>query len=59
MARRKLIRTALQSWYRARQDKAMIEQFSGPELTDPDELRSWRNIRRAAVLRMMRPHDGD
>jgi hypothetical protein len=59
MARNKLIQFALQSWYRARQDKAMIEQFSGPELTDADELRSWRNIRRAAVLRIMRPADDD
>ena len=59
MARSKLIQTSRQSWSRARQDEAMIEQFSGPELTDPDELRSWRNIRRAAALRIMRPHNDD
>ena len=59
MARSKLIQTALQSWYRARQDGAMTEQFSGPELTDADELRSWRNIRRAAAVRIMRPADDE
>jgi hypothetical protein len=59
MARTKLIRTARQSWSRAGQDKAMIEQFTGPELTDPAELRTWRNIRRAAALRMMRPRVDD
>jgi hypothetical protein len=35
----------------------MIEQFSGPELTDPDELRSWRSIRRAAVTRQFQRSD--
>jgi hypothetical protein len=57
MARSKLIQTALQSWYRARQDEAMTEQFSGPELRDADELRSWRNIRRAAVTRKLKRPD--
>ena len=39
----------VQKAYRSRQEAAMINQFSGPELTDASELRSWRKIRRAAV----------
>jgi len=38
---------------RTRQKEAMTEQFSGPELTDASELRSWREIRRAAVARKL------
>ena len=45
---------ARENWYRTRQDEAMIEQFSGPELTDESELRSWRKIRRAAVTRKLK-----
>jgi hypothetical protein len=55
MDRSKVMETALQHWYRARQDEAMAEQFSGPELTDASELRSWRKIRRAAVSRKLKP----
>lgn len=54
--RSKVMEVALQYWYRARQDEEMIEQFSGPDPTDPRELRSWRKIRRAAVAkRLKRP----
>lgn len=52
--RSKVMETALQHWYRARQDEAMVEQFSGPELRDASELRSWRQIRRAAVARKLK-----
>jgi hypothetical protein len=55
MDRSKVMESALQHWYRARQDEAMAEQFKGPELTDPIELRSWRKIRRAAVARKLNP----
>jgi hypothetical protein len=55
MDRSKVMETALQHWYRARQDEAMVEQFSGPKLTDASELRSWRKIRRAAVTRKLKP----
>ena len=51
MDRSKVMETALQNWYRVRQDEAMIEQFSGPELTPPSELEGWRRIRRAAARR--------
>jgi hypothetical protein len=52
--RSKVMETALKDWYRARQDEAMEEQFSGPEFRDPDELRSWRAIRRAAAAKTLR-----
>jgi len=45
---------ALRYRYRARQNQAMIEQFSLPELTDASELHSWRAIRRAAVTRQLK-----
>jgi len=54
MDRSKVMETALQYWYRARQEEAMIEQFSGPEVTDASELRSWRKIRRAAATRKLK-----
>ena len=54
MDRSKVMETALQYWYRTRQDEAMIEQFSQPELADASELRSWRKIRRAAVTRKLK-----
>jgi hypothetical protein len=44
----------LEDGYRARQEEAMIEQFGGPELADASELRSWREIRRAAVTRKLK-----
>jgi hypothetical protein len=55
MDRSKVMETALQDWYRARQDEAMVEQFTGPDTTDASELRSWRKIRRAAVGRKLKP----
>jgi hypothetical protein len=54
MDRSKVMESALQNWYRVRQDEAMIEQFSEPELTDESELRDWRRIRRAAVTRKLK-----
>jgi len=55
MDRGKVMETALQHWYRARQDEAMVEQFSGAELANASELRSWRKIRRAAVSQKLKP----
>jgi hypothetical protein len=60
MDRSKVMKIALRYWYRARQNQAMIEQFSGPELREASELRSWRAIRRAAVARkLQRPSSQD
>jgi hypothetical protein len=53
MDRSKVMESALHSWYRARQEEAMIEQFSGPQSTDASELRSWRKTRRAAATRKL------
>jgi hypothetical protein len=52
--RSKVMEAALQHWYRARQDDAMIDQFSGPEAVDSSEQPSWRRIRRAAVSRRLK-----
>jgi hypothetical protein len=52
--RSKVMETALKDWYRGRQDEAMEEQFSAPELRDPEELSSWRGIRRAAATKTLR-----
>jgi metal-responsive CopG/Arc/MetJ family transcriptional regulator len=52
--RSKVMEAALQYWYRARQDDAMIDQFSGPEAVDRSEQQSWRRIRRAAVSRRLK-----
>ena len=54
MDRSKVMESALQNWYRVRQEEAMIEQFSEPELIDESELRDWRRIRRAAVTRKLK-----
>jgi len=45
--------SALQSWYSARQDEAMIEQFNG---ADPDKTdqRNWQRVRRAAMGRKLK-----
>ncbi len=51
--RSKVMESALQNWYRVRQEEAMIEQFSAPEVTEESELRDWRRIRRAAVSRKL------
>ncbi len=52
--RSKVMEAALQQWYRARQDDAMIDQFSGPETVDRSEQQNWRRIRRAAVSRRLK-----
>jgi len=52
--RSKVMEVALQHWYRARQDEEMVEQFSGPDPMDKNELRTWRTIRRAAVSRKLK-----
>jgi hypothetical protein len=51
--RSKVMESALQSWYSARQEEAMIEQFGG---ADPDKTdqRNWQQIRRAAVSRKLK-----
>jgi len=54
MDRSKVMESALQNWYRVRQEEAMIEQFSAPELTEESELRDWRRIRRAAVSKKLK-----
>jgi hypothetical protein len=42
--------SALQSWYSARQEEAMVEQFSGAD-AGKNELRDWQAIRRSAPSR--------
>jgi metal-responsive CopG/Arc/MetJ family transcriptional regulator len=51
--RSKVMESALQSWYSARQQEAMIEQFS---VTKPEEneQQSWQRIRRAAAGRKLK-----
>jgi metal-responsive CopG/Arc/MetJ family transcriptional regulator len=51
--RSKVMESALQSWYSARQQEAMIEQFS---VTEPEEneQQSWQRIRRAAAGRKLK-----
>jgi hypothetical protein len=52
--RSKVMETALQDWYRTRQDEAMIEQFTGPDQVDEIEMRDWRHIRRAAASKKLK-----
>ena len=52
--RGKVMETALQDWYRARQQAEMIEQFTGPDQVDEIEMRDWRHIRRAAASRKLK-----
>jgi hypothetical protein len=52
--RSKVMESALQNWYRGRQEEAMIEQFSAAEPPVENELRAWRQIRRAAVSRKLK-----
>ena len=51
--RSKVMDAALGQWYAARQEEAMIEQFSEPPIENPDERRAWRTIRRAAATRKL------
>ena len=52
--RSKVMESALQSWYKVRQDKAMIEQFSDPNPTDERELHDWQHVRQAAARRILK-----
>lgn len=54
MDRSKVMETALQHWYRVRQDEAMVEQFTGPEPIPPSKREGWREIRRSAARRKLR-----
>ncbi len=54
MDRSKVMESALQNWYRVRQDEAMIEQFIAPEPLEEIEHQAWRQIRRAAVSRKLK-----
>jgi hypothetical protein len=54
MDRSKVMESALQSWYRVRQDEAMVDQFSAGEPPE-SELRRWQQIRRAAVRKKLKP----
>jgi hypothetical protein len=51
MDRSKVMETALQNWYRVRQDEAMVEQFTGPESVPQNVREDWREIRRSAARR--------
>jgi metal-responsive CopG/Arc/MetJ family transcriptional regulator len=51
--RSKVMESALQSWYSARQKEAMIEQFSESDV-QKDEQRDWQRIRRAAAERKLK-----
>ena len=54
MDRSKVMESALQNWYRVRQDEAMIEQFSGQDPLEESEWQDWQHIRRAAVSRKLK-----
>ncbi len=51
--RSKVMESALHSWYSARQDEAMIEQFSEAQ-PEKSEQQSWQRIRRAAAGRKLK-----
>jgi metal-responsive CopG/Arc/MetJ family transcriptional regulator len=51
--RSKVMESALQSWYSARQQEAMIEQFSAAE-SEKNERQNWQRIRRAAAGRKLK-----
>lgn len=53
--RSKVMEAALTHWYAARQEEAMIAQFTGDESRDGREQRRWRSVRRAAVSRKLKP----
>ncbi|HVH70524.1 MAG TPA: ribbon-helix-helix protein, CopG family [Candidatus Dormibacteraeota bacterium] len=54
MDRSKVMETALQDWYRARQEEAMVDQFSASDSVDKAEQRDWRRVRRTAATRKLR-----
>ena len=51
--RSKVMESALQSWYSARQQEAMIEQFGAAE-SEKNERQNWQRIRRAAAGRKLK-----
>jgi len=56
--RSKVIDKALLAWYAARQDEAMIEQYTGTSEDEDAEYAAWTRIRDAAVSDMLsRPRD--
>ena len=57
--RSKVIDKALLAWYAARQDEAMVEQYTSSSTEDQDaEYAAWTTIRDAAASDMLsRPHD--
>ena len=56
--RSKVIDKALLAWYAARQDEAMLEQYTGTSEGEEAEYAAWTRIRDAAVADMLsRPRD--
>jgi hypothetical protein len=53
MDRSKVMESALQNWYRVRQEEAMVDQFSAGEPPE-NEKRAWRQIRQAAVRQKLK-----
>lgn len=53
MDRSKVMESALQHWYRVRQDEAMVAQFTRPDTIPPREQEGWRKIRRSAANRKL------
>jgi hypothetical protein len=56
--RSKVVDEALSEWAAARQDEAMAAQFEAGDTEDQAELRSWRQIRRAAASRHLERREG-
>jgi hypothetical protein len=54
MDRSKVMESALQNWYRVRQNEAMVEQFSAAEPANEGERAAWRRIRRDAVSKKLK-----
>jgi len=53
-----MIDQALLNWYAARQDEAMIEQYTSTSADEDAEYAAWTRIRDAAVSDMLsRPRD--
>jgi len=51
--RSKVMESALQSWYSARQQEAMVKQFNEPQ-PEKVEKQSWQRIRRGAAKRKLK-----
>jgi hypothetical protein len=51
--RSKVIDQALQAWYAARQDEAMIEQYRSPSAQEDAEYTAWAQVRDAAVADLL------